>query len=44
MRKGVLYHMTEMSHPVRSTMHLVLPEAFRKQELQGCLNVWVISE
>ena len=35
MRKGVLYHKTEMSHPDRSTMQLVLPEAFRKQALQG---------
>ena len=25
-----------MSHPDRSTMQLVLPEAFRKQALQGC--------
>ena len=36
MRKGVLYHKTEMSHLDRSTMQLVLPEAFRKQALQGC--------
>ena len=36
MRKGVLYHKTEMSCPDRSTMQLVLPEAFRKQALQGC--------
>ena len=25
-----------MCHPDRSTMQLVLPEAFRKQTLQGC--------
>ena len=25
-----------MSHPDRNTMQLVLPEAFRKQTLQGC--------
>ena len=36
MRNGVLYCKTEMSHPDRSTMHLLLPEAFRKQALQGC--------
>ena len=30
MRKGVLYCKTEMSHPARSTMQLVLPEVFRK--------------
>ena len=36
MRKGVLYHKTEMSHPDRNTMQLVLSEAFRKQALQGC--------
>ena len=37
-RKGVLYHKTEISHPDRSTMQLVLLEAFRKQALQGCHN------
>ena len=36
MRKGVLYHKTEMSHPYRNTMELVLPEAFRKQALHSC--------
>ena len=36
MRKRVLYHKTEMSHPDRSTMQVVLPTAFRKQALQGC--------
>ena len=36
MRKGVLYHKTEMRHPDRSTIQLVLPEAFRKPALQGC--------
>ena len=36
MRKGVLYHKTEMSCPDGSTMQLLLPEAFRKQALQGC--------
>ena len=36
MRKEVLYCKTEISHPVRSAMQLVLPEAFRKQALQGC--------
>ena len=35
MRKGVLYYKTEMSNPNRSTMQLVLLEAFRKQALQG---------
>ena len=34
--KRVLYHKTEMSHPDRSTMILVLPAAFRKQALRGC--------
>ena len=36
MRKGVPYHKTEMSYPDRSTLQLVIPEAFRKQTLQGC--------
>ena len=36
MRKGVFYHKMEMSHPDRSIMQLVLPEAFWKQTLQGC--------
>ena len=36
LRKGVLYCKTEISHPDRSTKQLVLPEAFRKQALQGC--------
>ena len=36
MRKGFLYCKTEISCPDRSTMQLVLPEAFRKQTLQGC--------
>ena len=36
MRKGVLYCETKISCPDRSTKHLVLPETFRKQALQGC--------
>ena len=36
MRKGALYHKIEISCPDRSTIQLVLPEAFRKQALQGC--------
>ena len=36
LRKGVLYYKIEMSHPDRSTMQLVLPEAFKKQALQNC--------
>ena len=36
LRKGVLYYKTETNHPDRNTMQLVLPEAFRKQALQGC--------
>ena len=36
MRKRVLYHKTEMNHPDRNTMLLVLPETFREQPLQGC--------
>ena len=39
MRNRILYHKTEIeevNHPDRSTMQLVLPEAFRKQALQGC--------
>ena len=35
MRTGVLYCKTKISHPDVSTMQLVLPEAFRKQALQG---------
>ena len=33
-----LYFKSEISHPDRSTMQLVLPETFRKQALQGCLD------
>ena len=40
MRQGVIYHKTEMSCPDRSTMQLVLLEAFRKQALQGCHDDW----
>ena len=39
MRNEILYHKTEIqevNHPDRSTTQLVLPEAFRKQALQGC--------
>ena len=36
MRKGILYHKFEINCPDRSTMQLVLSEAFRKQALQGC--------
>ena len=36
MRNGILYHKSEVNHPDRSTMQLVLPEAYRKQALQGC--------
>ena len=39
MRNGILYRrneIQEINHPDRNTMHLVLPEAFRKQALQGC--------
>ena len=38
MRNRILYCKTEIqevNHPDRNTMHLVLPEAFRKQALQG---------
>ena len=35
-RNGILYHKSEINCPDRSTMQLVLPEAFRKQALQGC--------
>ena len=38
MRNGILYHKTEIqevNHPDRSTMQSILPEAFRKQVLQG---------
>ena len=38
MRNGILYHKSEVNHPDRSTMQLVLPETFRKQALQGCHN------
>ena len=30
MRNGILYRKSEANHPDRSTMQLVLPEAFRK--------------
>ena len=30
MRKGDLYHKTEINHPDRSTMQFVIPEVFRK--------------
>ena len=33
MRNGILYHKSEANHSDRSTMQLVLPEAFRKQAL-----------
>ena len=36
MRNGILYQKSEIYHPDRSTMQLVLPETFRKQALQGC--------
>ena len=39
MRNGILYcknETQEVNHPDRKTMQLVLPEAFRKQALQGC--------
>ena len=39
MGSGILYHkneIQEVNHPDRNTMQLVLPEAFRKQALQGC--------
>ena len=39
MRNGILYckkEIHEVNHSDRSTMQLVLPETFRKQELQGC--------
>ena len=38
MRNGILYHKSEANCPDRSTMQLVLPEAFRKQALQGCYH------
>ena len=38
MSKGILYHETKLSCPDRSTMQLVLPEAFRKHELQVCYD------
>ena len=38
MRNGILYCKSEINHPDRSTMQLVLPETFRKQGLQGCHN------
>ena len=47
MRKGVLYHKTEVSCPNRSTMQLLLPESFRKQALfdyLGHLRIeWMID-
>ena len=39
MRNRILYHkneIQEVNHTDRNTMQLVLPEAFRKQALQGC--------
>ena len=39
MRNGLLYHKNEIQEvncPGRNTMQLVLPEACRKQALQGC--------
>ena len=39
MRNRILYcknEIQEADHPDRNTMQLVLPEAFRKQALQGC--------
>ena len=39
MRNGIFHYKTkiqEVNHPDRNTMQLVLPEAFRKQALQGC--------
>ena len=36
MRNRILYHKSEINHPDRSTIQLVLPETFRKQALQGC--------
>ena len=36
MRNEILYHMSEVHHPDRSTMQLVLPETLREQVLQGC--------
>ena len=39
MRNRILYHknkIKEVNHPDKNTMQLVLPEAFRKQALQGC--------
>ena len=38
MRNGILYHKSEANHPDRCSMQLVLPEAFRKQALQGGHN------
>ena len=35
MRNRILYCKSKINHPDRSTMQLVLPEAFRKQALQG---------
>ena len=39
MRNGILYcknEIQEVNCPDKNTMQLVLPEAFSKQELQGC--------
>ena len=36
MRNEIPSHKSEISHPDRSTMQLVLSETFRKQALQGC--------
>ena len=39
LRNRILYHKNEIqdvNHPDWNTMQLVLPEAFRKQALQGC--------
>ena len=38
MRNRILYHKSEVNHPDRSIMQLVLPETFRKHALQGCHN------
>ena len=35
-RNRILYCKSEINHPDRSTMQLVLPETFRKQALQDC--------
>ena len=35
-RNMILYHKSEVNHPDRSAVQLLLPETFRKQALQGC--------